>query len=297
MKKDDDIRRLSAQLGFDILNAFGFQKAEKWYSRFQPFISKATDNFSRIAFHFDKLIAESDISQAARWSISNWCKGILARGCENVPRDGPLLIVSNHPGAYDALVITSCIPRPDLKLIASDLPVLRSLHNLSQRIFFIPVNKCDTYQRMAGLLSAMRHLKSGGAVLLMGSGTIEPDPAVTPGALQFIQRWTNAVNLFLHSVPETQVILATISHILAPKWARHPITWVQKGGMERRRVAEFGQVLQQLFFPGSFYVSPRLSFASARLSGDMDSSPRNLLLEQESCLLIDHCNEFGGNPF
>ena len=297
MKQEEEIRRLSTQLGFDILNALGLPKAEDWYHRLKPFISKATDHFSRIALIFDKLISDSDISQAAGWSISNWCRGILARGCETVPRQGPLLIVSNHPGAYDALVITSCIPRPDLRLIASDLPVLRYLHNLSQRIFFIPMNKSDTYNRMAGLMSAIRHLKNGGAVLLMGSGTIEPDPAVAPGALQYIQRWTNAVNLFLHSVPDTQVILSAISHVLTPKWARHPITWLQNGSMEKRRIAEFGQVLQQLFFPGSLYASPRLSFFPAKLAENINSSPRDNLLEQESSLLIDHCSEFGGNPF
>jgi hypothetical protein len=297
MKQDEDIRKLSAQLGFDILSALGLPKVEAWYRRLKPYFSKATDNFSRIALVFDKLITESDISQAARWSVSNWCKGILARGCEKVPRQGPLLIVSNHPGAYDALVVASCIPRPDLKLIASDLPVLRYLHNLSQRIFFIPINRSDTYNRMAGLLSAVRHLKDGGAVLLMGSGTIEPDPAVAPGALQYIHRWTNVLNLFLHSVPETQVILSAISHILTPKWAHHPITWFQNGSMEKRRIAEFGQVLQQLFIPDSLYVSPRLSLAPARFSKNMESSPRDTILEQESILLIDHCNEFGGNPF
>ena len=296
MKQDDDIWKMSSQLGYEILNALGFPKAENWYRRLKPYISRATENFSRIALNFDKLVTESDITQAARWSISNWCKGILARGCENVPRQGPLLIVSNHPGAYDALVITSCIPRPDLKLIASDIPFLHYLHNLSQRIFFIPLNKSDTHNRMAGLLSAVRHLKNGGAVLLMGSGTIEPDPAVSSGAIQYIQRWTNAVNLFLHSVPETQVVLSAISHILTPKWARHPITLLQNGGMEKRRIAEVGQVLQQLFFPGSLYVSPRLSLCPARFSNNLEPSPRDIILQQESTLLIDHCHEFGGNP-
>jgi len=296
MKQEDVLNKMSSQLCFEIIKAFGLPKTDNWYGRLKPILSRATDNFSRIALMFDKLIAERDISEAARWSISNWCKGILARGCESVPREGPLLVVSNHPGAYDALVIAACLPRPDLHLVVSDFPFLRYLENLGDRICSIPINKTDIQNRMAGMVSAIRHLKNGGAVLLMGSGTIEPDPAVSPGALQYIQRWTNAVNLFFRIVPDTQVVLAAVSHILTRKWAHHPLTWFQNDGMEKRRLAEFGQVLQQLFFPGSVYATPRLSLAPAQISGIMKSSVRDVLLEQESSLLIDHCNEFGGNP-
>ena len=298
MKQEDVLNKMSSQLCFEIIKAFGFPKTDNWYGRLKPILSRATDNFSRIALIFDKLIAERDISEAARWSISNWCKGILARGCESVPREGPLLVVSNHPGAYDALVIAACLPRPDLHLVISDFPFLRYLENLGNRICSIPINKTDIHNRMAGMISAIHHLKNGGAVLLMGSGTIEPDPAVSPGALQYIQRWTNAVNLFFRTVPDTQVVLAAVSHILTTKWARHPLTWFQNGG--------YGETTLGGIWPGfttiilsrkclrNTQVEPcsRTNFWKYR-----PSSVRDILLEQESSLLIDHCNEFGGNPY
>lgn len=297
MNLEQNIQRMSRQLIFDILNTFHLPETEGWYQRMKPFLSKATDRLSHIALVFDQLITEKGFPMAAQWSLTNWCRGIITRGSENIPKEGPLLIVSNHPGAYDALVIAATSPRPDLHIIASDLPFFRYLQNLSQRIFFIPRNKMDTYHRMSGLLSAIRYLKNGGAVLLMGSGTIDPDPAVLPGAIDHLQRWTNAVDLFLHSAPETNVVLSAVSHILSLKWAKHPLTWLRTEGLHKRQIAEFGQILQQLFQPGSFFVSPRLSFAPALKSGDLGSSPRDVLVERESALLVEHCREFGGYPF
>lgn len=297
MIPENNIEVMSKQLIFNILNAFGLPEKEIWYQAIKPFFSSATEELSRIALYFDRLISESDISKAAEWSIFNWCRGILARGHETVPPKGPLLVVSNHPGAYDALIITAHLQRPDLHIMASDIPFLRSLQKLRERIFFIPMNKKDAVNRMAGMLAAIRHLKSGGAVLLMGSGSIEPDPAVLPGALDHINNWTRAVEIFIRSVPDAKIVLSAISHILTTKWAYHPITWIRRGGLEKRRIAEFGQVLQQLFSPGSLYVSPRLSFAKALNCSELGSSPREILLENESSLLVEHCQIYGGSPY
>lgn len=296
MKLEQEIQRVSDAVLVDILKVLGLPPTESWRSLCTLLFGRATRRLAGIGLTFDRMISESGLAQAADWALANWCRGILARGQDNVPAQGPLLVVSNHPGAYDALVIASRLPRPDLHIIASDLPIFHALHNFSQRVFFIPFNVKDAAGRMAGMLSAVRYLKDGGAVLLMGSGTIDPDPAVYPGALENLQRWTEAASLFLRFVPRTRVLLSAVSHIVSPKWARHPLTWLRRGGMEKRRMAEFGQVIQQLFRPGSLYVSPRLSFSAPLTAADLGDSPRAILVEREANLLQEHCREFGGNP-
>jgi hypothetical protein len=57
------------------------------------------------------------------------------------------------------------------------------------------------------------------------------------------------------------VVVTIVSGIVSPRWARHPVTWLKRIAWQKRRLAEFGQVIQQLFFPGRLYVSPRVSFA------------------------------------
>ena len=179
MSVEDDIRHLSDTLIGEILKAFGLPDSAGWHRRFGTFFSKATGHLARIGLTFDRLIHEYGLPHAASWSLTNWCRDIIVRGQENIPEEGPLLVVSNHPGAYDALVVSAQLPRSDLRIIASDLPFLRALPNTSQRIFFIPPNIHNIAGRMSGMLSAVRYLKDGGAVLLMGSGTIDPDPAVS----------------------------------------------------------------------------------------------------------------------
>ena len=297
MTINDDIHRMSDYVIGEILNAIGLPGTTGWRRIASPLLQGATERLANIGLTFDRLIEERGFSKAAEWSLTHWCRDILARGQENIPTEGPLLVISNHPGAYDVLVILAQFLRQDVRIIASDLPILHDLHNFRQRIFFIPINIQDTYHRMAGMLSAARYLKEGGAVILMGSGTIDPDPAVYPGAAAHLQRWTEAVNVFLRHVPRTRVLLTTVSHIVAPQWARHPLTWLRSGGMEKRRIAEFGQVLQQLFFPGSLYVSPRLSFAAPLTTAELGDSPRDMLVQRETRLLEEHCREFGGSSW
>jgi hypothetical protein len=290
MKFSADVHRMSDNLIDEVLNALGLPRTTAWHRLVSPLFHRATDRLSQIGLTFDQLILEYGFPKAAEWCLNHWCRDIRIRGQANIPAGGPLLIISNHPGAYDALVIASRCLRQDIHLIASDLPFLRSLRNASQRFFFIPINKLATQQRMAGMLSAARYLKDGGAVLLMGSGTIDPDPAVYPDAAAHLERWTEAVNVFLRLAPQTHVLLTAVSHIVAPQWARHPLTWLRSNGMEKRRIAEFGQVLQQLFFPGSIYLSPRLSFAEPVMVADLGNSPRDTLIQMETSLLNDHMN-------
>jgi hypothetical protein len=285
---------MSDELIREILNTLGLSRSDRWFRLCRPLFQGATRRLSQIALTFDRLIEERGLPRAADWSLTNWCRDIQVRRKEKIPQEGPLLVISNHPGAYDALVIAAQLPRPDLRIIASDLPFLRKLKNFSQRTFYIPINKTDAWHRMSGLLSAIHYLKDGGAVLLMGSGTIDPDPAVYPGALGQLERWTEAVNIFLRFVPQTRLLLSAVSHVVSPKWALHPLTWLKRAGLDRRRLAEFGQVLQQLFLPGSLYVSPCLSFSRVLSASEISDSPRLALIEMESVLLKEHCREFGG---
>ena len=100
-------------------------------------------------------------------------------GREHIPQEGPLLIVSNHPGAIDGIAIGASLPRDDLSVVATGFPLLKRLPSASQRIIFIdphaPIN-------LAGVRSTISHLEGGGAVLIFPSGRVEPDPAILPSA-------------------------------------------------------------------------------------------------------------------
>lgn len=292
----EEVKRLTEALLLEVIKILGLPRTRGWCEACRLLFGRGLRNLAEIGLTFDRLLVERGLREASAWALTHWCHNLLAQGQENTPLQGPLLIISNHPGTYDALVLAAHLPRPDLHFIVSDLPFFRALKNFSRRAFFIPPNVKDAVGRMAGMLAAVRHLKSGRAVLLMGSGTIDPDPAVYPGARKNLQRWTEAANLFLRFVPETHVLLAIVSHVLHPKWAHHPLVHLWRNGLERRRVAEFFQVIQQLFHPGSLYVSPRVTFSPAWTASELGDSPRKALIQRATALLEAHCTLFGGYP-
>jgi hypothetical protein len=257
---DAEIKALSDSLIYEILNAVGLPPTERLHQVFILLFHKAAGRLAEIGVTFDRLIVSDGFPSACAWALTNWCRDITARGFESVPQTGPLLVISNHAGAYDSVVIASLLGRNDLKFIASDVAFLKNLPNTSEHFLFVSTD--DVYNRMAAVRSGLRHLQDGGALLLFGTGLIDPDPAVYPGAEKEIENWSSSIDLFLRLVPDANVVVTIVSGIVSPRWARHPVTWLKRIAWQKRRLAEFGQVLQQLFFPGRLYVSPRISFAA-----------------------------------
>lgn len=255
---DADIQALSDSLVAEIFKALGLSESGWARRTFGPLFQKATNRLSAIGVTFDRLVAESGFPKAAEWALTNWCTGVTARGAERVPAEGPLLVISNHPGTYDSLVITSRLRRNDIKFIASDIPFLKKLPHAHSHFILL---SDDTHNRMAAARAGIRHLQTGGALLLFGTGLIDPDPAIFPDAEKHLERWSPSIDLFLRLVPEANVLITIVSGVLAKRWGYHPITWLRHIDWQKRRISEFGQVLQQLFFPGSLYLSPRLGFA------------------------------------
>ena len=112
--------------------------------------------------------------------------------------DGPLLVVSNHPGAFDSVAILSCIPREDVKVLLSDVPFTRAFTSARRYFIYVPP---DASGRMTTLRASIDHLKSGGALLIFAHGDVEPDPEVSPGADESIQDWSRSIEIMLGEVP------------------------------------------------------------------------------------------------
>jgi hypothetical protein len=292
---DADIRRLSDAVIGEIFLALGFSKTGRAFRAFGRLFRKAADHLSTIAVTSDRMIATDGFPEAAAWMLTHWCDSVTARGRETIPPKGPLLVISNHAGTYDTFVITSQLGREDLKLISSDVPFLKNLPNANSHLIFL---SDKTQDRTAAARAGMRHLQEGGALLLYGTGLIDPDPAVYPDAEKWIEKWLASIDLFLRAAPETRVVVSIVSGVVSKRWSHHPITWLKRIDWQKRRLAEFGQVLQQLFRPGSLYVSPRISFAPPvdleTLRGE-SGSERVLpaVIARGKMLLAEHCKTYG----
>jgi len=257
---------LANDLVFELNKSLGFKKDGFFQPILKPMVWKPMVRFSELATHFDYQIVQEGFQKASAWFISHFVDKVTDLGDKNLPTDGPLIVASNHPGAYDSLVISSRLPRDDVKIISSDIPFIKKLPDASKHMIF---SGPDPYTRMNAARNALRHLKNGGALLVFARGTMEPDPAFMPGLEEELNHWTSSLGLFLRNVPQTKVTISLISGVLSPKYLKHPSTLFRKGRVNKQRLSEFFQVMYQLMAPGKLMVSPNLSFAPTLTLDDL----------------------------
>ncbi|NMB89030.1 MAG: hypothetical protein GYA17_11775 [Chloroflexi bacterium] len=212
----------------------------------------------RLALEFDRQAAARGFAHASQALLPNFVGRVQADGAGAVPQAGPLLVASNHPGSVDALVVAAQLERQDVKLIARDMPFLRNLPGIHACLIY---STRDMAQRAVVLRQALHHLENGGTLLLFPSGNLDPDPATLPGAEKALETWTSSAALFLRRIPGLRLVVATTSHMIAPRWLNHPLAAWRRHPWDRQFWAELMQTSSQLLFPGRYCVSPRVSFS------------------------------------
>jgi len=262
---------LANDLVFELNKSLGFRKDGLAQPFLKPLVWKPMMRFSELATVFDHRVVNEGWQKASAWFITHFVDKVKALGSELLPKEGPLVIAANHPGAYDSLVITSHIPRDDVKIISSDIPFVKKLPDTSKHMIFSSPNSHD---RMNAARSALRHLKNGGTLLVFARGTMDPDPAFMPGSEVELTRWTSSLGLFLRNVPQTKLAVSVISGVLSPKYINHPATMFRRGRVNKQRLSEFFQVMYQLLAPGKLMVSPNLSFGSPVTLDDLGVDDR-----------------------
>jgi hypothetical protein len=260
---------LRRALSLEILEAAGLPSAGPLRAMLSPFVWPPAHLFARLAAEFDRQVAQGGLMEAVRWVLPRFVDGVRAVGTENIPATGPLVIASNHPGAYDGLVVASCLPRDDLKIVVADRPFFRRLYAASSHIIYTPR---DAEGRMGVVREAIRHLRAGGSLLIFAHGNVEPDPAVVPGAERALEGWSPSVPLFLRRVPGANLVVAIVSGVLDPSALGHPLTRLREGWQARQLLAEFIQVSQQMLFKRRYWLVPAVRFATPLTTAEVGDS-------------------------
>lgn len=250
----------------EIFAAFGLP-SRGWQRRiFGPVFWLPTHIFGRIMAGVDRIVEEQGVPEAAKRLLKYFVDDIQAKGKENIPLEGPVLIASNHPGAYDSVAILSCLPRKDIKMVVSDIPFLRSLPAASRQMVYATPG---IQGRMTAVRGVMRQMQEGGALMIFPSGLVDPDPDVLPDAEKELDSWSGSLGLVMKRVPETRIIVTIASGVLSPACLRNPLTRLPKKEWEKRKLAEFLQVIQQLALKRKFGLRPRLTFDVALTGSEL----------------------------
>ena len=253
-----EANELKDHLLHEIFKAIGLEFSLSITKVLQPMFEPAAGRFAELAVKFDRDVRTYGFNEASRRWLPLFTGHIRVTGTNWVPLQGPLLILSNHPGTYDSLIIASSLPRSDLKIIASGVPFLRDLASTADYLIFSSPNPSE---RVKVVREAIRHLQRGGMVLIFPSGGIDPDPEVMPQALDALETWSPSLEVLLRRVPSTRILVTMVSGVLHAGWIHHPIIHLRRGRRNQQRVAEFFQVMQQTLFPNSLSISPLVSFA------------------------------------
>jgi 1-acyl-sn-glycerol-3-phosphate acyltransferase len=101
-------------------------------------------------------------------------------GAENVPRDGPAILASNHLSFSDHFFAPLPIPRKVVFLAKSEYFTGRGLKGLAQRMFFsgvgqIPVDRSGGEASERALRTGLRVLAQGNLLGIYPEGTRTPD--------------------------------------------------------------------------------------------------------------------------
>jgi len=93
------------------------------------------------------------------------------------PASGAVLVITNHPGAYDSLATMAALGRDDVALLAADRAFLRAMPHVSEHLVFVADSRTrgGALARAAGLRAALAWLEAGHVLVQYGAGAIEPD--------------------------------------------------------------------------------------------------------------------------
>src|SRR5215216_4803856 len=238
MKTVSALETLTAINTQEMLDAIGLERVRRGRALLEKICLPAAKRFAQQIASYDDLVGARGLREASLWILERHIKRLEVSGRGNIPAEGPLLIVSNHPGLSDAMALFASLPRTDLRTVAAVRPFLLALNHTSQRLIYLQSGEGN-----GSLRKISRHLRNGGAVLIFPGVRIEPDPALMAGAKESLQGWSRSIGLIVRAVKDIRVVPAIVSGVICRAARQHTITRVRKEPKNRER---FGAMLQTL---------------------------------------------------
>lgn len=239
------IDEIAKEAVLDVSQVLNFNTESWWYTLMQKMLMIPATKFAALMRSADKTVGTQSLWQAARDLLPNFSGGWELKKDKEVPKEGPLLVIANHPGNVDSIAVLATVERPDVHMVANDRPLLRALPNTSEHLFYLDPDNPSRFDVLRGLVNI---LSEGKAVALFPSGRLEPDPAFYPGSLESVKNWSESIGVLLSKVPDTMVQLVLTQNVLCPEAWHHPITRLAKTNKRKHQIGMILQIIVQSLF-------------------------------------------------
>jgi len=243
----------------EIVHALGFSRWGTMRRCLSPFFRLPAGRFAAVIARADRETRTSGLGDGSRRLMADLSLEPAVRGAEKIPLSGPLLLASNHPGAYDSVAIMACVRRSDLKVVLSDVALSRAFSSARRYFIFAPPG---TAGRALALRASIDHLKSGRALLIFPHTEVEPDPEISPGAMPAIEDWSRSLEIMLRRVPESRLQVTMASGVLLPRFLHHPLVKIRRSAAKRQKLAEVMQICRQIISPRGVRPEIHLTFGT-----------------------------------
>ena len=112
LSQASQLQALTAINTQDFLAAFGMDNLRRGRKALDTLCWLPARRFARQMVQYDHLVGELGLRTASQRILKDYVQRLEIEGQQNIPADGPLLVLSNHPGMTDSLVLfASIVPR------------------------------------------------------------------------------------------------------------------------------------------------------------------------------------------
>jgi len=183
---------------------------------------------------FDADVGAHGLAVAARSVMRAFGAHVEVVG--RAPASGAVLVITNHPGAYDSLATMAALGRDDVALVASDRAFLRAMPHLSEHLVFVADSRRrgGALARAAGLRAALAWLEADRVLVQYGAGAIEPDIRFAAEGDDALGEWSPGTGLMVERAVKmgASIVPALVSGVHSGRAKRLPfVRWAERRGI------------------------------------------------------------------
>ena len=107
---EEHLERLTRLCVDDLISAFGLGEVSHGRVVMESISRIPARRLARQILTYDRIVGESGLGTGGAWALKKFSRNTSIEGQGNLPRGGPLLLVSNHPGLADAVALFAATP-------------------------------------------------------------------------------------------------------------------------------------------------------------------------------------------